>query len=392
MSENENHPVTSPLPQQQSPWPGHPTSPQTADRTARQLAYDGKASEILVLFLTNVVLNILTFGFYRFWGKTRIRRYVWSHMRIGADRFEYCGTGLEIFVSFMVILIVFYIPFIGVVTWLSVAPPYDAPIANLLLLNIVILAGVLVIFFLYYVAIFAAYRYRISRTIWRGLRGNMWGSPWVYGFLGAGLGMLNVMSLGWTKPWADAVVFRYRLHRAGMGDSRFGSKMGCGGMYVPFLVAWIVTAVVVIIAYGALVAVIAANLQPGKKPTPTELAIIQYANLFGYLLILLAWQLASPWYKKVMMRNIAGTLRFRGGGFRVGFTTGQLYWLKVPNFLLLLFTLGLAFPYTIHRTARFVAKHVSISDDVDDDGLRQGAHQGPRFGDGLAEFAGIGGL
>ena len=56
------------------------------------------------------------------------------------------------------------------------------------------------------------------------------------------------------------------------------------------------------------------------------------------------------------------------------------------------FTLGLAFPYTVHRTARFVAKHVSIGDDVDGDGLRQSAHQGPRFGDGLAEFAGIGGL
>lgn len=374
-----------------------PKGPKTAtakavptDRPA--LVYDGKASEILILFLTNVVLNILTLGFYRFWGKTRIRRYIWSHMRVGDDRFEYCGTGLEIFVSFMIILVVFYAPFIGLVTWMTVDPPYDTPQANIIMLNLVFLVGFLIIFFLYYVAIFAAYRYRVSRTIWRGLRGNMWGSPWIYGCIGAGLGMLNVLSLGWTKPWVDAVVFRYRMQRAGMGDAPFLSRMGCGGMYVPYLVAWMITAVVVVAAYSVLISLIVGELQAGRPPSKEQLAWIQYANLFGYLLILLAWQLASPWYKKVMMHNIAGTLRFRGGGFRAGFTTGQLYWLKIPNFLLLLFTLGLAFPYTIHRTAKFTARHISIGNDVDIFGLRRGEADGPRFGDGLAEFVGIGGL
>ena len=122
----------------------------------------------------------------------------------------------------MIILIVFYVPFIGLVTWIALNPPYENPLANALVINLVVLAGILVIFFLYYVAVFAAYRYRISRTIWRGMRGSMWGSPWIYGCIGAGLGMLNVLSLGWTKPWADAVVFRYRMQRAGMGDAPSG--------------------------------------------------------------------------------------------------------------------------------------------------------------------------
>ena len=386
------------MPQHDDPIaPATPTQPEgqsIGNDTDGQpaLNYDGKISEILILFLTNVVLNILTLGFYRFWGKTRIRRYIWSHMRLGGDRFEYCGTGLEIFISFMIILVIFYLPFIGLVTWMAIDPPYETPEANAIMLNLVVLAGVLIVFFLYYVAIFAAYRYRISRTIWRGLRGSMWGSPWVYGFIGAGLGVLNVLSLGWTKPWADAVVFRYRMQRAGMGDAPFQSRMGCGGMYVPYLVAWIATAIVVVVAYGVLVALLISNLRSGGKLSPEELSYIQYANLFGYLLILLAWQLASPWYKKVMMGNIAGTLRFRGGGFRAGFTTGQLYWLKIPNFFLLLLTLGLAFPYTIHRTARFAARHIIVGAPIDTATLQNTDGGGPRFGDGLAEFVGIGGL
>ncbi len=387
MSQTDDHP-SAPLA------PAPPKAPvakiDASDEPA--LTYDGKVTEILILFLANVVLNILTLGFYRFWGKTRIRRYIWSHMRLGDDRFEYCGTGLEIFVSFMIILIVFYVPFIGLVTWIALNPPYENPLANALVINLVVLAGILVIFFLYYVAVFAAYRYRISRTIWRGMRGSMWGSPWIYGCIGAGLGMLNVLSLGWTKPWADAVVFRYRMQRAGMGDAPFRSNMGCGGMYLPYLVAWIATALVVIVAYGVIVTLQIEILRTGRKPTPEELAVVQYASLFGYLLILLAWQFASPWYKKVMMRNIAGTLRFRGGGFRTGFTTAQLYWLKIPNFFMLLFTLGLAFPYTIHRTAKFAAQHISIGTAIDATNLEKGAGDGPKFGDGLAEFVGIGGL
>lgn len=379
--------------------PANPAHPPQGDDAAApngydaRLVYDGKASEIIVLFLTNVVLNILTLGFYRFWGKTRIRRYVWSHMRVGDDRFEYCGTGLEIFIAFMIIIFVFYLPFTALVVWMAMDPPYDSPQANAIMLNLVVLAGILVVFFLYYVAIFAAYRYRISRTVWRGLRGSMWGSPWVYGFIGAGLGLLNVLSIGWTKPWADSVVFRYRLQRAGFGDSPFQSRMNCGGMYIPYLVAWMATFFAVAVAYGVIIVlVIDAIRSAGGRPSPEQMAWLNYVNLFGYLIILIAWQLASPWYKQVMMRNIAGTLRFRGAGFRAGFTTGQLYALKIPNFFLLLFTLGLAFPYTVHRTARFVARHVTFGDGMTHDGLRRGDSVGPRIGDGLAEFVGLGGL
>lgn len=369
-----------------------PEAGTPAPNPAPQLTYDGRFSEILVLFLTNVVLNILTLGFYRFWGKTRIRRYIWSRMALGGVRFEYVGTGLEIFVSFMLIFTIFYLPFLVFIFWLQLNPPGETQLAQLLWLNLVLFAFVLILFILYYVALFAAYRYRISRTLWRGIRGGMTGSPVLYGFLGGGLGILNVLSLGWTKPWADSVAFHWRMERAFFGDRKVRSRLGCGQLYPPFTVAWIVTAVLVIGVYSYIIVLVVRLAREGGPLRPQETAWLEYTNLIGYLLILLFWMLASQWYKAVFLRNLAGTSRLGEFQFRARFTMGQLFWLKVPNFLLLLVTLGLAFPYTVHRTARFISRHLEATGDPQIETLRPGAEKSPKLGDGLAEFVGFGGL
>ena len=41
------------------------------------------------------LLTLITLGLYRFWARTRVRRYMWSATSPGGDPFEYTGTGLE---------------------------------------------------------------------------------------------------------------------------------------------------------------------------------------------------------------------------------------------------------------------------------------------------------
>ena len=48
----------------------------------------------------------MTFGLYRFWARTRLRRYIWSSIKPGGDSFEYTGTGLEKFLGFLIALVV----------------------------------------------------------------------------------------------------------------------------------------------------------------------------------------------------------------------------------------------------------------------------------------------
>ena len=201
-------------------------SSEDGAESREHLRHDGRLGEIFVLFLVNLLLTVVTLGIYRFWGKTRIRRYVWSHTSLHGERLEYAGTGLELFVGFLFALLVFGVPIVLLYVWFVFDPPKDEKL--IALAAVLYFLVIILFFFFYYVAIFAAYRYRVSRTAWFGIRGGMEGSAWAYGFLAIGLGILNVLSLGWTKPWADSVVFRYRLSRTWFGAQQFTSGMDVG--------------------------------------------------------------------------------------------------------------------------------------------------------------------
>src|SRR5215471_14672701 len=65
------------------------------------LVYDGKLAELYRIFVPTLLLSIVTLGIYRFWGKTRIRRYLWAHTSFQGDRFVYADTGGELFRGFL---------------------------------------------------------------------------------------------------------------------------------------------------------------------------------------------------------------------------------------------------------------------------------------------------
>ena len=48
---------------------------------------------------------VLTLGWSRFWGRTRLRRYLWNHLSILGDRFEYRGRGRELLIGFLLALV-----------------------------------------------------------------------------------------------------------------------------------------------------------------------------------------------------------------------------------------------------------------------------------------------
>ena len=65
------------------------------------LHYDGRLGELYSIFLTNILFTILTLGIYQFWAITRYRRYFWSRTQFQGERFEYTGTGRQLFVGFL---------------------------------------------------------------------------------------------------------------------------------------------------------------------------------------------------------------------------------------------------------------------------------------------------
>ena len=364
-----------------------------------RLVENARFGELFVLFIINILLGIVTVGIYRFWGKTRIRKYIWSRTSFRGEPFEYAGTGLQLFVGFLLALIFFGPPFLGFYAWIYFDPPKmpgdprapldPAAIGHLLLIYLVGLGLVILAFYFIHVATYAAYRYRLSRTIWRGIRGSVSGSAWVYGFLGFGLSALNGLSLGWTKPWADTVLLKYRLNRTTIGSEPLVCDLQAGPLYGPFAAAWLITMVATILAFVGVFSVMFSYrdlMRPGEQPPLAFLVVL----ILLYLLIPVVWLVTINFYRAALIRMTASTSKLDGLSFRFEVGGWALLWFNISNFLLVLISLGLLLPLVIVRYARFIERYLRIDGEIDYASLKQTPDRGPRYGEGIAEFFGLG--
>ena len=78
-----------------------------------RLSFHGVGGTLFGIHIVNVFLTIVTLGIFYFWGKARVRRYLWSQTAIAGDRFAFHGTGREMLIGFLKAVLVFAIPLIA---------------------------------------------------------------------------------------------------------------------------------------------------------------------------------------------------------------------------------------------------------------------------------------
>lgn len=168
------------------------------------------------ILLINTLLTVLTLGIYRFWGKTKLRRYLWRHTRLLGDPLEYTGTGGELFLGFLIVLAILF-P-IGIVYGAidTLIGPHQTGLR--IAAEVVYYA---VIFALIQIGFYRMWRYRMSRTVWRGIRFGLDGSTWTYLKLATGWTFLTVITLGIAYPWMSMDLWRYQMTHTRIGGERF---------------------------------------------------------------------------------------------------------------------------------------------------------------------------
>ena len=163
------------VPQQPSPLPAVPT------------VFAGERREFLKLVGRGAALELVTLGFYRFWLATDIRRHLWTNTIVEGDAAEYTGRGKELLIGFlfaMAILVPIYLAYFLV----SVEAERLKGFASVPLLIAFYAFGQF--------AIYRARRYRLTRTVWRGVRFWMDGSGWSYAGRSMLWTLLVVVTLG----------------------------------------------------------------------------------------------------------------------------------------------------------------------------------------------------
>jgi uncharacterized membrane protein YjgN (DUF898 family) len=182
------------------------------------VAFTGDRGEFRRLVTRGAGLELITVGFYRFWLATDIRRHLWSNTVIDGDAAEYTGRARELLIGFLFALAI-------------LVPIYLAYfLVGLEVERFKAFASVPLFLFFYLFGQFAIYRarrYRLTRTVWRGVRFWMDGSGWAYAGWSLLWGIGTALTLGLLLPWREAALERYKMSHSYYGDLQ-GSFEGRG--------------------------------------------------------------------------------------------------------------------------------------------------------------------
>jgi uncharacterized membrane protein YjgN (DUF898 family) len=371
-----------------------PTGAANPSEARPVLAYDGRISELYGIFLLNLLLTIVTLGIFRFWAITRIRRYLWSHMRFAGTRFLYTGKGQELFFGFLLAMLILTLVLAGV-AMVSVALARYHPA----LVAIPIAFAYIGLFVLLGAAHFSAQRYRLSRTEWRGIRGGMVGSALRYGLSWLLYVLLFVVTLYQALPWMQVGLARRRINASRFGSAVFQCEGRARHLYPVWLATWAGCLALLGVIAVTVVRLEWASLAPvfsGTLTGPAAAVAIRHALpvlVVGFMAFVVLAGLLTTWYYSRLLHLILGQTKAVIPGlqapetlwFSSGVTAGGLLWLVASNGLIAIFTLGLGLPIVLHRYAHYVARTTLMRGTFDADALAQSTLARPVLGEGFLQ-------
>jgi uncharacterized membrane protein YjgN (DUF898 family) len=390
-----------------SPW-GQPVAetpvavPAAPDLTPSRPIYDGRLPELYAIYLRHIVLMVLTLGWSRFWGRTRLRRYLWNHFAILGDRFEYRGRGRELLIGFLLALLM--LAAWGGLMWLLWAYVFhEKPFASFGLFDMFSLSVALIGFPLAYVGHYAGLRYRLSRTRWRGIRCGMAGSAWGYGASATFLTFANAITGQLLTPVVSVNLARPRISNVRFGTLPFVFAGNAGDIYGRYLgyyflniIAWIVAAAVTFAAIGGTVSELGFSsddvLKLFSQPSLRTILILAAIAIGAYIVFSLLILPLRCWWQAYLFRYLVSHSRAGNVLFATGISTRQMWGFMVLNYLIVVLTLGLGWPWVMHRTLRLIAGELWLYGAPDGGAIGQPPDRGPRFGEGLLDMFDVSGV
>jgi uncharacterized membrane protein YjgN (DUF898 family) len=282
------------------------------------------------LLARGAMLLFITLGIYRFWLATDIRRFLWSNTEITGDGLEYIGTARELLLGFL-IAIALLVP-INILFFLGAfAKGAVGQLSGTVTVLVLALLGQF--------AVYRARRYRLTRTVYRGLRFHQTGSAWRYAVCALFWWGMIGLTLGLAYPFAQASLERFKVGHTFYGDLR-GRFEGSGfGLFFRGVLMWAL--VVMPLVFGIVAAIGAVDwtaLGEETQRSPDNpakwLDDAQVATAVGFLALGVGWSVLAaavlyPLFQAMVLRWWISGLRFGALTVTSRLRTASVYGLYV---------------------------------------------------------------
>nr|WP_314838141.1 DUF898 family protein [uncultured Flavobacterium sp.] len=285
-----------------------------------KLDFKGEGKAFFGIVIVNWLLTIVTLGIYYPWAKAKTLQFMFGQTTLNDDAFAFHGTGKEMFKGFIKVIIIFAILF-GI---LSLFIYLDLPSVGLISFYLIVIA-------IMPLAIHGSYKYRMSRTSWRGVRFGYRGDrnefvklffKWIF---------YTVITLGIYGSWFKMNLRSYVLSNIRFGDAEMNYD-GDGGDYL-------------------------------------------LMNIKGYLLSVITLGIYSFWWQKDIFEYYVNNLSLHKDDKRIEFTStatgADFIGLIIINLLMIIFTLGLGYAWVVTRTMKFIFDHIELDGTIDLNTLQQ---------------------
>lgn len=289
-------------------------------QTNYQLEFNGKGSEFFSVIIVNWLLTILTLGLYYPWAKARKLQFLYGETSLNGDSFSFHGTGKEMFKGFIkaLLIIAFLYGLFFLLLYLK------SPFLGMIILYLGILA-------LLPFAIHGSYRYRMSRTSWRGIRFGYRGDRKEFSMNFFKWLFFTIFSFGIYGSWMSINMRNYILGNIRFGDVEFNSD-GDGGDY--FML-----------------------------------------NLKGYFLTVFTLGIYGFWWQKDLFEYYINNLSMNKDDKEIALnstvTGGGVFKLAIVNILIIIGTLGIGYAWVVTRTMKYIFENIEMEGNIDLNSLLQ---------------------
>lgn len=304
-----------------------------------KLSFHGKGSDLFGIIIVNWLLTIVTLGIYYPWAKAKQLKFFYGATALKDDFFTFHGTGNEMFKGFIKSILIFTVLF----SIFYIFSYFELQITGLILLY-------LGFFALIPIAVHGSYRYRMSRTSWRGIRFGYRGNKyellkkyftWV---------LLSLLTMGIYGAWMAVNLRNYVLSHIKFGDIDFESNAE-GSDYL-----WL--------------------------------------NIKGYFLTIFTLGIYSFWWQKDLFNFYVDNISLHKEDKTIYMhstaTGGGFFKLMIVNLFIVVFTLGFGYAWAATRTMNYITSSIQLEGDIDLDAIVQSEENfNDATGDEISDFLDI---
>ncbi len=333
---------------------------------ATPFEFTGRGGEYFRIWIVNIVLTLLTLGIYSAWATVRKRRYFYGNTRLDGTEFEYLATpwmilrGRLIAVALLILYFVlgqFYHLAAGILAVLLIlAMPWIVWNSMRFQIRMSQYRNVRFSFngrlrpVYFYMLILPFIPVLILAAVGAALYFSSLVDPGRIAPL-AGLGLLSVYLI---IPLIQAKIANYYINHVAFGQGKFAATITSGIYYMTYLKVFLIFMLVIVasgyIGFLVLGKGIFTGMQAQQMPESGMLGVFGWI----YLLFILfgIWLRA---YVGVKIRNYLfdSTNLDKNLQLHSAMKVTGLFGVYLGNIILLIVTLGLAYPWTAVRIARY---------------------------------------